>query len=63
MALTTPYKRNVNFTMIFAKYFFPRANPTRAALAVVSGSVVFPINMLLRLSAYQNSKQAVIKTM
>lgn len=49
--------------IIFAKYFFPTANPARASLlAVISGSIVMPTKMLVGLSAYQNSKLALIKT-
>jgi NAD(P)-dependent dehydrogenase (short-subunit alcohol dehydrogenase family) len=55
---------NLKSLVIFVKYFFPTANPTRAAaLAVISGSLVMPTKMLLGMSAYQNSKLAVIKTM
>lgn len=49
--------------ILFAKYFFPKANPIRAAaLAVISGSIVLPAKTLLGLSAYQNSKLAIVKT-
>ncbi|KAF2678232.1 hypothetical protein K458DRAFT_463704 [Lentithecium fluviatile CBS 122367] len=55
--------RNVKSLILLAKYFFPIANPTKAAcLAVISGSIVMPTKMLVGLSAYQNSKLAIVKT-
>lgn len=49
--------------LIFSKYFFPSANPARASvLATISGSMVMDPKILAGLSAYQNSKLAVVKT-
>jgi NAD(P)-dependent dehydrogenase (short-subunit alcohol dehydrogenase family) len=67
VSLINPYSRcfkvNVKGLILFANYFFPNANPTRAAaLSVISGSMMMPTKMLLGLSAYQNSKLAATKT-
>ena len=57
-------KTNVKSTLLFAKYFFPTANPERAStLSVTSGSIVMPTKMFLGLSGYQTSKLAVVKMM
>ncbi|KAI1120095.1 short chain dehydrogenase [Nemania abortiva] len=57
------YETNVKSTILLAKHLLPKASPNAAMLSMAAGSIVFPIKMVLGVSAYLISKMALAKTM